>query len=473
MAPPRLFGIRRLNALFGPAREAVFVLDAQCRLVYANRAWEELTGHDAETVAGMECLPPGPNSDGPLSQLGSSFCPTPEALSGQPSGGATLIVHAGGERLWRRLEFWPYHDARNQLIGLLGLVREPDASPHAPDSDSQRIRADLQEVRDRLRHRFGFDTLIGRGPSHQRLLDQIATAASTRVPVLIVGEPGTGRRLVARTIHQRGARPNALLIPLDCAALPPEILEHELFGDIREETFPGTSRLNLPENASVLLLEFLDLPRDLQGRLASVSEPHGRILATSTLDPEQARRQDRLRGDLYFRMTTLVIRLQPLRDRLEELPLLAQHLLERANQRSNRRRAGFTAEAMKTLTAYDWPGNLRELTRVIDAAHERTGGDLIGVTDLPAAIRGHLGASYTPPPLPVPITPLDDLLTQLERRLIEQALQRARQNKSRAAELLDISRPRLYRRIKELNIPEEPEPAEESSDPLPNHSPER
>ncbi len=172
---------------------------------------------------------------------------------------------------------------------------------------------------------------------------------------------------------------------------------------------------------------------------------------------------ERLRPDLYYALTTLVIRTRPLRERLDELPLLAQSLLERTNARGARQRGGFSPEALAALLAYDWPGNLRELARVVEAAHARGEGDWIDVDDLPAAIRGHLGAAYTPPPMPTQVTPLDDLLTQVERRLIEQALQRARQNKSRTAELLGISRPRLYRRIKELNLPDVPDPAEDAS----------
>jgi DNA-binding NtrC family response regulator len=311
------------------------------------------------------------------------------------------------------------------------------------------------EVRDRLLHRHGFDTLIGRGPGHQRLLDQVRAAATTTVPVLVVGEPGTGKRLVARTIHQQGPHPQSLLLAFDCAALPPEDLERDLFGVDGSRADP---HLALPDGSTLLLRDVLDLPRDLQGLLVAALGPAVRLLATTAGDPERARLDDRLRPEFYFALTTLVIRLAPLRDRLDELPLLAQHLLERANLRGERRHSGFHPEALDALIAYDWPGNVRELARVIEAAHARAAGDTIELDDLPAAIRGHLGSAYTPPPMPPTIVPLDELLTQVERRLIEQALQRAGQNKSRAAELLDISRPRLYRRIKELNIPDVSEP---------------
>ena len=160
-----------------------------------------------------------------------------------------------------------------------------------------------------------------------------------------------------------------------------------------------------------------------------------------------------------------MIRLLPLRDRRGDLLLLAQHFLERANHRTGACCGGFTPQAISALESYDWPGNLRELGRVIDAAaaqlqaqrNAENGMPLIDASDLPASILGHLGAAYLPPSAPRPVQPLDELLTDIERRLIESALARSRHNKSRAAELLGISRPRLYRRIKEPNLPDDAE----------------
>ncbi|MBV8557890.1 MAG: sigma-54-dependent Fis family transcriptional regulator [Planctomycetaceae bacterium] len=462
MASSRISGAK-LESIWQHACEPMFWLSPDFKLLWVNRAWEELTGHPAETVTGLVCRPHGPTRAGDLAGLGGSFYPPPEALAGRPTAGPTLIVHVSGERRWRRIEFWPLRDERGGLLGLLGQVRPADAPPHAPDSEAQRLRFELLEVRNRLHARHGFDTLIGQGPAHRRLLDQVGAAAATSVPVLIVGEPGTGKRLVARTIHQLGPRRQAPLVPFDCAALPAEVLERELFGILEGS---HSARLVLPDGSTLLIDDILDLPRDLQVRLAANLDAKVRLLAMTAGDPEAALRDERLRADLYHALTTLVIRVHPLRERLEELSLLAQHLLERANLRGGRQRSGFSAEAFAVLLAYDWPGNLRELARVVDEAHATGAGDAIAAEDLPAAIRGSLGAAYNPPPLPPEVLPLDELLTQVERRLIEHALQRARQNKSRAAELLGISRPRLYRRIKELNLPDEPEPADE--EPAPN-----
>jgi DNA-binding NtrC family response regulator len=416
---------------------------------------------------GLTCQAHGPSRAGDLADLAASFHPPPESMAGQPAGGPALILHAEGQRLWRRIEFWPFRDEHGALIGLLGTVRPAESSPSVPDSADGRLHAELLEIRCRLQQRYGLDSLIGFGPAHRRLLEQVRLAAGAGVPVLIVGEPGTGRRQVARTIHQLGSGWERPLVSFDCTALPAEILERELFG-VTDPDAPGSGpasatgaarrpRLSLGDGSTLLIVEVLSLPRDLQARLTAALDARVRLLATTTVEPEVALEAEQLRPELYFALTTLVLRLEPLRHRRDELPALAQHLLERVNQRGGEQRSGFSASAIAALIAYDWPGNLTELARVVEYAHAhaREAGPLIGPDDLPGTIRGNLGAAYAPPISPHPIKRLDELLTEVERRLIETALRQARSNKSRAAEILGISRPRLYRRIKELNLPDE------------------
>jgi PAS domain S-box-containing protein len=463
MSPPRVPGVRRLHLLLQQVREPVFLLDGRRRLAYVNAAWEALTGFAAADVIGLECVPVGPTRDGGREGLAGSFYPPPEVQAGQAAGASTLIVHADGERRWRRVEYWPLRHARGPVAAVLGLVRPIEAAPLAADSATARLQSELERLRERLRARRAGESLLGRGPAHDRLLDQVAAVASSGAPALLVGEPGSGRRHAARQIARR-RDPAASLLAYDCAALPVEVLERELFGGPADPDAPPArpAALRPPEGATLLLVDVESFPRDLQARLVPALDGRRHaLLATTRHEPDALLRDERFRPEFYYAATTLVLRLPPLRERLDELPLLAQHFLERANGKSERRRAGFDAAALTALAEYDWPGNLRELARVVDAAHAAATADVITAADLPAAIRGHLGAAYTPPPLPPKVTPLDELLTQVERRLIEGALARARQNKSRAAELLDISRPRLYRRIKELGIPDVPEPADD------------
>src|SRR5258706_10971814 len=235
----------RLESLWLQVQEPLFWLTADLRLAWVNRAWEQLTGSTAEEVAGLTCRAHGPTRAGDLPGLVGSFFPPPEALAGQPASVRTLIIHSSGERRWRRIEFRPFHDERGALVGLFGLVGSSDSPSGNSDAESQRLRTELLQVRERLQQRHGFDSLIGEGAVHRRLLDQIGTAAATSVPVLIVGEPGTGKRTVARTIHHQGAHPHAPLLPIDCAALPAEVLERALFGG------EAAARLPLPEGSSL------------------------------------------------------------------------------------------------------------------------------------------------------------------------------------------------------------------------------
>jgi len=476
MPPPRIAPFEP-DQLWQHAREPIFWLDPALRLTWVNRAWEKLTGHPAESVVGLTCQAHGPTSAGDLADLSASFHPPPESLAGQPRGTRALIVHAGGDGVWHRVEFWPFRDEHDALIGFLGLVRSVDGEPSVPETQANQLHVELLEIKRQLHKQAGFDSLIGFGPAHRRLLDQVRLAAASTTPVLIVGEAGVGKRHAARAIHQTGPVRQRPLIPFDCECLPAEILERELFGlersaaaaavDASSAGEAGRPRLSLWDGSTLLFREILMLPRDLQARLIAALDAPVKLLATTASDPDAALEREQIRPELYFALTTLVLRLAPLRERRDELPVLAQHLLDRANQRGGEQRTGFSPEAITALTSYDWPGNLRELARVIDHAHAQPHGEgrLVAPEDLPPSIRGNLAGAYLPPSQPNPIKPLDELLTEVERRSIETVLRLARGNKSRAAELLGISRPRLYRRIKELNLPDDAESVEEADPP--------
>lgn len=459
--------VAELTASWQRAREPVFWLDRDLRLAWVNSAWEQLTGMPAASVVGLTCLAHAPTRAGDPADLAAGFHPPPEALAGVPVATPGLILRPDGERLYRRIEFWPFSDEQGELIGLLGAVRPEGATPTVADSQEGRLHAELLEMRRRLFERHGMDALIGSGPAHRRLIEQVRLAAGSCSPVLLVGERGTGKRHVARTIHQQSDDRRRPFVSFDCEALPAEVLERELFGGDRE--LPGGGerrpRLSLGEGSTLLIDEVLSLPRDLQLRLVQALDTRVRLMATTAREPEESVRDEQLRPELYYALTTIVIRLFPLRRRRDEIPALAQHLLERANERGGAQSVGFTPRAIEALTSYDWPGNLSELARVVDHAHTSAAGRSIDADDLPASIRGSLGAAYAPAPPRLLAKPLDELLTEVERRLIEAALKQSRSNKSRAAEILGISRPRLYRRIKELSLPDDEDASEDNGAP--------
>ncbi len=449
------------------AREPVFWLDGDLVLVAANAAWEQLTGQSIAQAVGLECKPHGPTADGGVEGLAGSLFPPEEARRGLSARTRTLIRRPDGSQVACVIDFTPLRTSSGPRLVLMGVIRaEPEVTtPSISDDGPESLRTALLTVRERLWARYGHDALIGRGARHERLLAQVRTAAQSSSPTLVVGEPGSGRRTVARAIHALSKPPAAPFLVFDPAAIPAESLAHTLF-----ESSEASDSLRVPDDATLVLGDLPAWPRDLQARLArrlasdstGVERPGIRVVALAGADVEAAVRDDRLSNDLYYTISALVIPLAPLRDRRDEIPLLAQHFLERVNLHGDRQRIGFDPEAMNILNAYDWPGNLAELARVIAVAHAARDDEWINASDLPAAIQGHWAGSYSPPAANAPTAPLDELLTQVERALIERALTRAKHNKSRAADILGVSRPRLYRRIKELELPdlEENTPAE-------------
>lgn len=478
MSSPRLSRFRP-DRIWRSAREPLIWLDSELRVAWVNAAWEELTGRPADSIVGVACSASVVSEADGVDDLAASFAPPPEVLGGAAASTSTLIVRPDGERLLRGLSYWPFVGRDGSLLGMLGRIRDADEPAKEVESRDNRLRARLLELRHGLFRRYGVDSLIGQGAAHRRLLEQAKLAASSRVPLSIIGEPGTGKRHLARVIHQLGDGPNSTFSILDCRAIPAESLERALFVadgaegvDAGDEPNRDRPRLAAPRGSTLALDGFLDLPRDLQVQLAAAldSEPDDdrrtRVVAVSSEDLDAAVRSERLHPDLCQALSVFTIRLSPLRSRRADIPLLAQYFLDRANGRGGRQRFGFTPAAERALAGYDWPGNLSELARVVERAREtdaqtadqRSFGGPIDEGDLPPDILGDLGGAYLPP-REAPPKPLDELLADVERRLIENAMAKARRNKSRVAEILGVSRPRLYRRIKELGLPDEPDEA--------------
>jgi DNA-binding NtrC family response regulator len=302
----------------------------------------------------------------------------------------------------------------------------------------------LVALRQRQRSTLGLDRLRSTVPAMRRVAEQVRLASRTRVPVLLLGERGVGKEWLARTIHAEGPTSEKPLYAIDCLHLPTAALAWAFF---------EPPALAYRSQATLYLHEVARLPRELQSRLvelfgSATGEGAGpRLIAGSSESLESAVRTGSLMEEFHCLLSPLTIRVPALRERLPDLPGLVERFLERASAGRETVAAGLTNSAWELVRAYGWPGNLDDLYAVLAGACHRAKGDRVDAGDLPVFLRP---AQATPERT----WPLDKILEQVERRLLELALVSAKGNKSKAADLLEIWRPRLLRRLEALGIEE-------------------
>jgi DNA-binding NtrC family response regulator len=351
---------------------------------------------------------------------------------------------------WWEIEFTPLA-LDDQLIVILGRieVRQPGAAGAA-----RPLSEVYATLRSRAAQHSSFDQPAPTDLETARAFALARLASQNRVPVGLVGEPGTGKRWLARTIHHASNLRELPFIALDCARLPPDALRGVLFGPLGLDRPHRLGTLYLREPAA--------LPRDLQADVAAhlvgAAGTGVRLTAGFTRDPAADARSGRLLETLYTGLNVLTIPLPPLRERPAELPRLVETMLRRAAPVLGRTLAGLTADAWECVRAYNWPGNLRELYATLLRSGGRATGEHIDAGDLPLAVRQARTAAEMPPRPPSALPPLDQVLEEVEKRLIRLALERAQGNQSRAAEMLSVWRPRLLRRIKALGLDHPGEP---------------
>jgi len=324
-----------------------------------------------------------------------------------------------------------------------------------------KLKSENRILRERIKCRQGCAGIVGGAPEMEKLYRMIAKAAQSSHPVLILGESGTGKELVARSIHFSGSYRDKPFIPVDCGSLVPTLIESELFGYVRG-AFTGAVQskdglLTMAEGGTVLLDEVGELPVDLQAKLLRAIQekeirPVGstkripinvRVLAATNRDLEQAVSQGNFRRDLYFRLNVLNLRIPPLRERRQDIPLLIGHFLEKLSRDSGLER-NMSPDAMKAMFAYDWPGNVRELENCLERACAMNSGPEIHLIDLPSGISGN-GHAVTPGNGSAKIIPI----SELEKRTILDTIAQLNGDKLLAARLLGIGKTTLYRKLKE------------------------
>lgn len=317
-----------------------------------------------------------------------------------------------------------------------------------------------------FKNHSGYGGLVGHSTEMEKLYRIIAKVASSRHPVLIQGENGSGKEMVARAIHFTGSFRDRPFVSVDCDALAPSLLESELFG-YAKGAFPGAVRakeglLSIANGGTIFLDEIAEMPLELQSKLLrSLQEreihPAGspralaidvRIIAATTRDLEIATHQGSFRRELYARLNVVSLRLPALRERTEDIRLLVDHFLERLS-RANGIHYSISTEAMKQLLAYDWPGNVRELESSLERACAVSSGPLVNLYDLPSHVQQlnpqvvSIARGNRPAIVP---------LAEIEKQAIIAALQHFRGDKLTTAKMLGIGKTTLYRKLKQYGI---------------------
>ena len=333
--------------------------------------------------------------------------------------------------------------------------------------DDRRLREENRRLRAEVERRFSFDSLIGRSESMQAVFEKIRAVADTDATVLLLGESGTGKELVARAIHHNSARRGRPFVPVNCAAIPETLLESELFGH-EKGAFTGAVRKRAglfadAHGGTLFLDEVGDIPLPVQAKLLRALQektirPVGgsqeiqldvRLVSATHRDLLALVGEGRFRDDLYYRLAVIPIRLPSLRERSEDLLLLANHFLARASAGLGKRMDGFDEDATAWLLAHRWPGNVRELENVIERAVTLARG--------PRVVRADLGIEFTPEG--AASLSLRPTLAELEEQYIRQVIEETNGDKAAAATILGISVRTLQRRFRPPSPPPGPGPA--------------
>lgn len=338
------------------------------------------------------------------------------------------------------------------------------------------LQQENSQLRSALHQKYQFDNIIGQSAEIRSVLEMIERVCSTDSTVLVTGESGTGKELVAKAIHYNSPRANKPFVPINCGAIPGELLESELFGHIKG-AFTGAianrvGRFEMADGGTLFLDEIGDMSPNLQVKLLRVLqerkfEPVGsaktveanvRIIAATNSNLEKAVEEGRFREDLYYRLNVIPIAIPALRDRKSDIPLLIHHFIDSFNRSKDRRILGLVPDALQLLVNYNWPGNIRELENLMERLAILKSNGLIEIEDLPeryrtgSGVRKPMGAGAEKVEIPDAGMDFNSAVDAFENALILQALEKTGWNRNQAALLLKLNRTTLVEKIKKKGL---------------------
>lgn len=438
-------------------QDGLLLVDPSGVILSVNPATERLTGYSRKELIGSKCTIlscTGCKIFG--GECGEDWCD----LYRKGKVNAKRCQVTGKDRQVREVLKYAsvLHDKDGNLIGAIETLRDI-TNTILKDEEILRLKANLSEVQ-------GFFGILGHSQAMTHLFELIGNIAQSHAPVMILGESGVGKELIARAVHEASPRANGPFIKVNCAALNENLLESELFGHVKgaytgaEQARMG--RFEAASGGSIFLDEIGDVPLSSQVKLLRVLEEKEiervgsqqlipvdvRIITATNRDPEQLLSDGRFREDFYYRINVIPLQVPPLRERVGDIPLLANSFLERLLTNSTKPITGFSAETLHCLESYNWPGNCRELRNAIEYAFVLCTKDSIELKHLPPKIT----EPKKPEPSTSPVLPKPKLEPSPEREQIIETLRSTQCNRTQAAKILGYSRITLWKKIKKYNI---------------------
>lgn len=445
-APPTALVPASTAVILDSISDGVFTVDAEWRITSFNHAAERITGIARQEALGRPCC----------EVFRANMCETNCALRHTLATGEAVvnrhgfIVNAAGNRIPISLSTALLKDGQGRVLGGVETFRD---------------LSQVEELKRELAGRFQVGDLVSRSPLVRRLLNILPQVAASPSTVLIEGETGTGKELLARAMHTLSPRHSGPFIAVNCGALPEPLLESELFG-YKAGAFTGADkdkpgRFALARRGTLFLDEIGEIPPPLQVKLLRVLQEHeftplgavrteksdARIVAATNRDLVQWVRRGTFREDLYYRINVVRMILPPLRERREDIPLLVEHFIQRFNHLQGKTVSGVSRDVLGRLMTHDFPGNIRELENIIEHAFILCAGDRIEVTHLPESFQG---VALAPPRPPGRLT---DTLQTVQAEAIRSALVRHQGNRAAAARDLGIHRSTFFRLVRACRLP--------------------
>jgi PAS domain S-box-containing protein len=426
---------KNLERILDSLMEGIIAHDKERRILFFNRAAEKITGYHREEVLGRDCH----------DAFGSPFCGGRCSFCGEPPNSWTnvdyplnLVTKEGSSR---RVEMsvTGMTDETGCFTGVLAAFRDV---------------TDLIGLQIRLGQITSFAGIIGQDHKMLQIFEQIRELATNDYPVYLTGETGTGKEMVAAAIHNESQRGGGPFVPINCGALPEGVLESELFGHVKG-AFSGAirdkkGRFELADGGTIFLDEVVDLTKSMQVKLLRVLQEgtfervggeetvsvNVRVISAANRDLKREVERKNFREDLYYRLNVVPVELPPLRERKNDIPLLAEEFLRQASEQGQKT-AGLSKKALSIMMDYLWPGNVRELQNALHYALVKCKGRLIRPEDLPMELKSGRSSRRGP-------------ARKLNQEMVQAALDRTGGNKAKAARHLGVGRATLYRFLEEF-----------------------